>query len=49
MTKRFRELLLEISHLPMPEQEKRMADVFERWKGNHKQIDDVLAMGMKLG
>ncbi|WP_291725973.1 SpoIIE family protein phosphatase [Bernardetia sp.] len=48
MTKRFRELLLEISHLPMPEQEKRMADVFERWKGSHKQIDDVLVMGMKL-
>ena len=49
MTKRFRELLLEISHLPMQEQEKRISDVFERWKGNSKQIDDVLVMGMKLG
>ncbi len=49
MTKKFRELLLEISHLPIKEQEKRIAQVFERWKGKTHQIDDVLVMGMKIG
>ncbi|WP_375561877.1 SpoIIE family protein phosphatase [Bernardetia sp. OM2101] len=49
MTKQFRELLLEISHLPIKEQENRIANVFERWKGTTHQIDDVLVMGMKVG
>ncbi|WP_338765503.1 SpoIIE family protein phosphatase [Bernardetia sp. ABR2-2B] len=49
MTKRFRELLLEISHLPIKEQENRISQVFERWKENTHQIDDVLVMGMRIG
>lgn len=49
MTKQFRELLLEISHLPIKEQENRIEQVFERWKGKTHQIDDVLVMGMKIG
>lgn len=49
MTKRFRELLLEISHLPIKEQENRISQVFDRWKGKAHQIDDVLVMGMKIG
>ncbi len=48
MTKQFRELLLEISHLPMQEQENRISQVFERWKGKTHQIDDVLVMGLKV-
>ena len=49
MTKQFRELLLEISHLPIKEQGNRIANIFERWKGKTHQIDDVLVMGIKIG
>ncbi len=48
MTKKFRELLLEISHLPIKEQENRISQVFDRWKGKIHQIDDVLVMGIRF-
>lgn len=41
------DLLEEINHLPIPEQEAKVAEVFENWKGNEPQIDDVLLMGLR--
>ena len=44
----FRELLLEVSSLPMEDQRKKLEERFEAWKGDHEQIDDVLVMGVKI-
>jgi len=46
--KRFRELLYEIHHLPMKEQEQRLQTEFEQWKGVRRQTDDVLVIGFKF-
>ncbi|MBN1252753.1 MAG: SpoIIE family protein phosphatase [Bacteroidales bacterium] len=45
--KRFKELLLKIHTMPLDEQKERLSTVFERWKSDKKQIDDVLVIGLK--
>lgn len=47
MSINFRNFLLEISHLPMSEQQKLLEEYYESWKGNNDQIDDVLVIGLK--
>lgn len=46
--KRFRELLTEISHLPMKEQGARLERTFTDWQGEEAQIDDVLVVGIRF-
>jgi len=48
MSKRFRELILNIQHLKMNEQEKVIASTFEDWRGDAPQVDDVLVIGIKF-
>lgn len=48
MSKKFKELLLRICHLPMDEQKARLEGEFEKWKGSGRQIDDVLVIGFKV-
>ncbi len=48
MKNRFKQLIMEISSLSMPEQKQRIEDVFNKWKGGYKQIDDVLVIGIKI-
>ena len=48
LSKRFREMLKEIQHLPMNEQEKILLKAFNDWKGNVGQVDDVLVIGVRL-
>jgi serine phosphatase RsbU (regulator of sigma subunit)/HAMP domain-containing protein len=48
MRKRFRELLMDISHLPMPEQKWRLMDTLDRWQGNQEQVDDILVIGIRI-
>lgn len=49
MSKRFKELLLSIHAKPMVDQRKILDETIEAWKGtNHKQIDDILVMGVRL-
>lgn len=48
MTKRFRNYLLLISHLPMAEQKRRLEEEFEKWQGNSPQTDDVLVIGIRI-
>jgi serine phosphatase RsbU (regulator of sigma subunit) len=43
----FRELLLSVSHLSMPEQKLRIMQTFDSWKGNLRQLDDVLVCGFR--
>jgi serine phosphatase RsbU (regulator of sigma subunit) len=47
--KSFKELLMEIHHLPMSEQKDILGANFDKWKENVHQIDDVLVIGFKLG
>jgi serine phosphatase RsbU (regulator of sigma subunit) len=43
-----RELLLEISNLPMHEQKVRLNETIEAWKGINEQVDDILVIGIKI-
>ena len=46
--KNFKNLLLEISAFPMDQQQKRLAQVFNDWKGEHEQVDDVCIFGIRI-
>ncbi len=46
--KNFRNLLIEISKLPINEQYKKVKQVFYDWKGDLPQVDDILLIGIKL-
>jgi two-component system, sensor histidine kinase LadS len=48
LTKRFREFLLKISHLPMDVQRVKVLEEFMNWKGDKTQTDDVLVIGLKF-
>jgi len=45
--KPFRELLTQISHLPMQDQKSKIEQTFNHWKGNLQQLDDVLVFGFR--
>lgn len=47
-SKKLRELLFQIHHLPAHEQEAAIKHAFEQWKGATNQIDDVLVIGGKI-
>ncbi len=48
MNNRFKALLLQVYKLPL-EQQKTVIDKFlNKWKGNFKQTDDILIMGIKV-
>ena len=44
----FKKLLLDIQTLPLDEQLKAIEQNFEDFKGNQKQVDDILVMGFKV-
>lgn len=46
--KPFKELLLEVHERPMDEQKRILQMIFDEWKGNLDQIDDVLVMGLRF-
>ncbi len=46
--RRFRELLLEIQHLPMSSQKKLLTENYEQWRGEVEQIDDILVVGIRI-
>ncbi|NNF02421.1 MAG: SpoIIE family protein phosphatase [Bacteroidia bacterium] len=48
MTRKLRELLLEIHTKPFSDQKRILDEKFEAWKGNNEQIDDVLVIGIKI-
>lgn len=47
-TKQFKELLLSIHMLPMYEQEKKLFETLEAWKGSQMQVDDILVIGILI-
>jgi serine phosphatase RsbU (regulator of sigma subunit) len=44
----FKDLLLEVHERPMDEQHKILNLIFDEWKGDLSQIDDVLVIGLRL-
>jgi PAS domain S-box-containing protein len=48
MYKRFRELILSISHLEMGKQKESLEVAFDEWRGDLDQLDDVCVMGIKV-
>ena len=46
--KPFKDLLVEIHEKPMEEQEQILDKVFEDWKGEQEQLDDVVILGFRL-
>lgn len=48
MSKAFKNLLLEIQDLPMPEQRKIMDQSLSKWMGNNAQTDDILVIGVRM-
>ena len=48
MRRRFRELIAELSTQPMDEVERTLEQVFDKWKGNEEQVDDVLVIAVRV-
>lgn len=48
LSKRFEELLRNVSHLPVNEQKKILVDKLNAWMGDNEQVDDILVIGIKI-
>ncbi|MES2141031.1 MAG: SpoIIE family protein phosphatase [Bacteroidota bacterium] len=48
MSKQLKEYLMIISILPMQEQKQKLSIVFDNWKGNMEQVDDVCLIGIRV-
>ncbi len=45
---RFKQLLLNNYHLNMQQQKSSLSRAMEEWKGDLKQVDDILVMGIRI-
>ncbi len=48
MTKRFKNLLVEVMNEPMDKQKEILDEQVESWRGNLEQVDDILVIGIKI-
>ena len=48
MTGKLKDLLISNNDLTMDEQRKKLLSAHEDWKGDYKQVDDILVMGIRL-
>lgn len=48
LTKRFRQLLMDVHHLPMAEQKQQLDETLDKWMGAEEQVDDILVMGIRV-
>ena len=48
MTYRFKELLLNVHHLPMLKQKQKLETELTEWQGKQPQTDDMVVVGMKV-
>jgi serine phosphatase RsbU (regulator of sigma subunit)/tetratricopeptide (TPR) repeat protein len=47
-TRKMKEVVLSINHLPMREQSNYLDEYIENWKNGEEQTDDILVMGFRL-
>ena len=45
---RFQNILLENTHLSMEQQKEILITIFENWKSDEKQLDDVCIIGVRI-
>ena len=48
MTNQLRETLVSLSGLPMIKQGERLNGIFEEWRGDNPQVDDVILIGVRF-
>jgi serine phosphatase RsbU (regulator of sigma subunit) len=48
MSKKYKEMLVQIWNKPMDEQKEIIHKAHLDWKGNHEQVDDILVMGVRV-
>ncbi|MCH7536036.1 MAG: SpoIIE family protein phosphatase [Bacteroidetes bacterium] len=48
MSKRFRQLLLDIQGKSMKKQKQILVQTIEKWKGDRTQLDDILVIGVRV-
>ncbi len=48
LTKNFKKVLLDIHQKSCEEQREKLDEYFNLWKGNNKQVDDILVLGIKI-
>ena len=48
MVRKFHQQLIDNSHLPVQEQEILLESVFNNWKGEIEQVDDILVIGIRV-
>jgi len=48
LLKRFKELLVAMNGKPMEDQKTGIENAFDEWKGEHRQVDDVCVMGIRV-
>ena len=48
MSRRLNNLLLEIHHLPMDQQKKKLLQTYFNWKGAEEQVDDISFVGFRI-
>jgi serine phosphatase RsbU (regulator of sigma subunit) len=46
-SKRFKQILLDIHHQPMHQQENFLSNFIEEWKAGTEQVDDILVIGVR--
>jgi serine phosphatase RsbU (regulator of sigma subunit) len=46
--KRFKTLLMEMTHLSCKEQKERLETFFFEWKGHEEQVDDITVIGVRV-
>ncbi|MDT8412430.1 MAG: SpoIIE family protein phosphatase [Vicingaceae bacterium] len=46
--RQFKELLTEVSSLPVDEQKETLIDAHNAWKGSQEQLDDICIMGVRV-
>ena len=47
-TKRFKIMIHDHKELTMEEKHSRFNEIFENWRGDYKQIDDVTVFGVRI-
>jgi hypothetical protein len=48
MAGNFRQLLLDVSKLPIERQKTTLNQTIEEWRGNLEQVDDMLIIGVQV-
>ena len=48
MRRRFRELIIRVSKMPVSEHSDEFSRVFDEWKATEEQVDDVLIVSIRI-